>query len=101
MDMERSRRRTRAVACSSHDLDTKAQPLGPSRAQSSAILNVIGSLTAEERLSELAEILATGVIRVLGRKSSQKSALGGDILLASSADQSGPMDPMLRSPDHA
>jgi hypothetical protein len=99
--MERNQRRTRAAACSSNDLDTKAQPLGPSRGQSSAILNVIGTLTAEECLSEVGGILAAGLIRLLARKSSQKSALGGDILLASSADQSGPMDPMLRSPDHA
>jgi hypothetical protein len=99
--MARNQRRTRAAACSCTDLDTKAQPPGPSRGQSPAILNVIGSLTAEGRLSELAEILAAGLIRLLPRKSSQKSALGGDILLASSADQSGPMGPMLRSPDHA
>jgi hypothetical protein len=99
--MERNQRRTRTAACSSNDLASKAWPLRPRRGQSSAILNVIGSLTAAERLSELAEILAAGLIRLLARKSSQKSALGGDILLASSADQSGLMVPMLRSPDHA
>jgi hypothetical protein len=99
--MERNRRGTGVAACSSNDPASQARTLGPSRGRSSAILNVIGSLTAEDRLSEVAEILAAGLIRLLAVKSSQKSALGGDILLASSADQSGPMDPMLRSPDHA
>ena len=98
--MKPNEHRSRAAASTSKDPDSRARRPGPSRGQSPAILNVIGSLTAEERLSELAKILATGVVRLLARKSSQKSALGGDILLASSANQSGPMDPMLRSPDH-
>jgi hypothetical protein len=43
-----------------------------------------------DRLSEIAEILAAGVLRLRRQKSSQKSADCGEISLDILADQSGP-----------
>jgi hypothetical protein len=42
------------------------------------------------RMSEIAEILAVGLMRLRARKSSQKSADCGEISLDIIADQSGP-----------
>jgi hypothetical protein len=44
-----------------------------------------------ERLSEIAEILAVGLMRLRARKSSPKSADCGEISLDILADQSGPV----------
>jgi hypothetical protein len=47
-------------------------------------------MSAAERLAELAEILAVGVIRVHAQKSSSKSPENGEISLDLPPDQSGP-----------
>jgi hypothetical protein len=47
-------------------------------------------LTAPERLAEVAELLALGLIRMRGRMSSQKSADVGEICLDIVGQQSGP-----------
>jgi hypothetical protein len=46
--------------------------------------------TAAERLAEVVELLAQGVIRMRARMSSQKSADVGEISLDCSAQRSGP-----------
>lgn len=46
-------------------------------------------MSAEERLSEIAEILAQGLIRLRARQSSQVSSNHGESSLACSANQSG------------
>jgi len=46
--------------------------------------------TAGERIAEIGEILAAGLMRLRARKSSQKSADCGEISLDILADQSGP-----------
>ena len=46
-------------------------------------------MSAAERLDEAAEILATGLIRLYGRKSSPLSPPRGDSSLDCPADQSG------------
>ena len=48
-------------------------------------------MTAAERLDEIAEILAAGLIRLRARKSSQISADRGESSLDFSPDQSGHM----------
>ncbi len=45
-------------------------------------------MTAAERLDEIAEILATGAMRLMARKSSRLSAEGGDSSVDFTADQS-------------
>jgi len=47
-------------------------------------------MTAAERLAEVADLLAVGVIRMRVRMSSPKSADRGEISLDILADQSGP-----------
>ena len=47
-------------------------------------------ITRAERLGEVAEILAAGLIRMRARMSSQKSIDGGEISLDIIARQSGP-----------
>jgi hypothetical protein len=47
-------------------------------------------LTAAERLADLADILALGLIRMRARMSSQKSAEVGEISLDIVGQQSGP-----------
>jgi hypothetical protein len=47
-------------------------------------------MSAMERLDELGEILALGLIRMRGRMSSQKSVDAGEISLDILAQQSGP-----------
>jgi hypothetical protein len=47
------------------------------------------SQTADEHLDEIAEILALGLMRLRGRKSSGKSPAGADFFLGSLALQSG------------
>jgi hypothetical protein len=46
--------------------------------------------TAAERLAEVAELLAQGLIRMRARMSSQKSAELGEIFLDCNAQRSGP-----------
>lgn len=46
--------------------------------------------TAGERIAEIGEILAAGLMRLRARKSSQKSADCGEISLDLNAQQSGP-----------
>jgi hypothetical protein len=46
--------------------------------------------TAAERLAEVAELLAQGLIRMRARMSSQKSADVGEISLDCNAQRSGP-----------
>jgi hypothetical protein len=46
-------------------------------------------MTAAERLDEVAEMLATGLMRLRARKSSQESADRGDCLLDFIGHQSG------------
>jgi hypothetical protein len=58
--------------------------------QPNGILRAIALLTPEERLAEIAEILATGLIRLLARQSSQKSAEIGEFPVDLAPDQSGP-----------
>jgi hypothetical protein len=55
------------------------------------LANICGAMQgdANPRLSEIAEILAVGLMRLTARKSSQKSAESGEILLDTSARQSG------------
>jgi hypothetical protein len=48
------------------------------------------SLSATERLTEIGQILAVGLMRLRGRKSSPKCADCGEISLDILADQSGP-----------
>jgi hypothetical protein len=48
---------------------------------------------AGERLSEIAEILAAGLMRIRARKSSQFSADCGESCLDFPGHQSGPVDP--------
>jgi hypothetical protein len=54
------------------------------------------SLSADERLAEIAEILATGLVRLWARKSSQMSAQNGEFSLDISATQSGHPTPVNR-----
>jgi hypothetical protein len=48
-----------------------------------------GTLSDDDRLADLAEILALGAIRLLTPKSSEISAAGGECSLDCSAEQSG------------
>jgi hypothetical protein len=48
-----------------------------------------GRATADERLREIGEILATGLMRLRARKSSALLHTGADIFLGSLAHQSG------------
>ena len=48
-------------------------------------------MTAAERTAELFAILAAGVIRVYGPKSSEKLGNSGEVSLDFQADQSGPV----------
>jgi hypothetical protein len=50
-------------------------------------------LSASERLAELAEILAAGLVRLRARQSSTLSADCGESLLDFTGHQSGPEDP--------
>ncbi len=50
---------------------------------------VVDQLTAAERLDEIAEILAVGLMRLRARQSTRKSADLGDSSLDCPADQSG------------
>ena len=52
-----------------------------------------GLTETEERLSEIAEILAAGLMRLQARKSSQISADCGDSSLDFTGHQSGPANP--------
>jgi len=52
-----------------------------------------GGLTTAERLAELAEILAAGLMRLRARKSSEFSADRGESSLDCPAHQSGHADP--------
>jgi hypothetical protein len=49
-------------------------------------------LSCDERLAEIGEILATGLMRLRSRKSSPLSAVGGDSLLDCAAHPSGHAD---------
>jgi hypothetical protein len=51
------------------------------------------NLDAEERLGEIAEILAAGLMRLRARKSSQISADCGESSVDFAGHQSGPDDP--------
>jgi len=55
------------------------------------------SLSTNERLVEIAEILAAGLQRLRARKSSQKSADSGESLLHFAPDQSGAGSPNIRA----
>jgi len=55
---------------------------------------LVDDLSVSERFSEIAEILAAGLMRLRARKSSPKSADCGEISLDILADQSGP-DPYI------
>jgi hypothetical protein len=50
---------------------------------------VVEQLTAAERLDEIAEILAAGLMRARAKQSSPQSADGGESSLDCPADQSG------------
>jgi hypothetical protein len=50
------------------------------------------AMSAQERLDEIAEILATGLMRLHARKSSPLSAAGGESLLDCAAHQSSHAD---------
>jgi hypothetical protein len=50
-------------------------------------------MTDDQRLAEIAEILAAGVVRVLGRKSSHLAADRGDSSLDFTADRSSRATP--------
>lgn|GEM_PF-3445753 len=50
---------------------------------------VIDRMTADERLDEVAEILAAGLMRLMSRQSSPLSADSGESSLDCPADQSG------------
>jgi hypothetical protein len=52
-----------------------------------------GHMTAPERLAEIAEILAAGLIRLMARKSTPLSAHCGESSLDCAAHQSGHADP--------
>ena len=54
---------------------------------------VKADLTAEERLGEIAQILAAGLMRFHARKSSQISADRGESSVDFARHQSGPDDP--------
>jgi hypothetical protein len=54
------------------------------------MLLTVQILTPEQRLAEVAEILAAGLMRLRARKSSQKSADVGEISLDILGQQSGP-----------
>jgi hypothetical protein len=58
-------------------------------AQAAAMTALRPNLSAKERLSELAEILAAGFIRLQGSKSSGKSVHTGECLLDFNRHQSG------------
>lgn len=51
-----------------------------------------GRLTAAERLAEIADILAAGLIRLKSRKSSHLSAVSGESSLDCAANQSSHAD---------
>jgi hypothetical protein len=51
---------------------------------------VAGQLSPADRIAELGEILAVGLIRALGRKSSELSSATGESCLDFAARQSGP-----------
>jgi hypothetical protein len=57
-------------------------------------MNAIKSslLSCDERLTEIAEILAAGLMRLRSRKSSPLSTVGGDSLLDCAAHPSGHAD---------
>jgi hypothetical protein len=57
--------------------------------------DVIGTLSAQERISEIAEILAAGLMRLHARKSSQLCPDAGESSLHISPVQSG-----YPNPDH-
>jgi hypothetical protein len=52
-------------------------------------INIIGDLTADERLTEIADILAAGLMRLKSRQSSSLSADLGECLVDCPADQGG------------
>jgi hypothetical protein len=54
------------------------------------------AVTPEERLTELAEILAAGLMRVAARKSSEVCAVSGESSLHILPDQSGHPAPVTR-----
>jgi hypothetical protein len=57
---------------------------------------VVLPVTPEERLSEVAEILAAGLMRVAARKSSEVCAVSGESSLHILPDQSGHPAPVTR-----
>jgi hypothetical protein len=71
-------------------MKTDIRTCSPKKHQQPGTLRAIQILTAEERLAEVAEILAAGLIRLRHQKSSQKSADCGEISLDILANQSGP-----------
>jgi hypothetical protein len=71
-------------------MKTDTRTCSPKKHQQPGTLRAIQILTAEERLAEVAEILAAGLIRLRHQKSSQKSADCGEISLDILADQSSP-----------
>jgi hypothetical protein len=64
------------------------------------LLNPISAdrISAAERLAEIAEILAAGLMRLLARKSSQTAAHCGESSLHFSPDQSGGVPPYSEAP---
>ncbi len=71
-------------------MKTDIRTCSPKEHQQPGTLRVIQILTPEQRLAEVAEILAAGLMRLRARKSSQKSADCGEISLDILANQSGP-----------
>ena len=57
------------------------------------VTNALDMLSATERLDEIAEILAAGLMRLRTRQSSALSADRGESCLPNSADQSGHRPP--------
>jgi hypothetical protein len=62
----------------------------PKKHQQPGTLRVIQLLTADERLAEVAEILALGLIRMSAQKSSPFLPASGEVSLDLNDHQSGP-----------
>jgi hypothetical protein len=71
-------------------MKTDIRTCSPKKHQQPGTLRVIQILTPEQRLAEVVEILAAGLMRLRAQKSSPKSADCGEISLDILADQSGP-----------
>jgi hypothetical protein len=70
----------------------QARPRAPARLASPSPL-ALASMSAAERIAEIAEILAVGLMRVRARNASRKSADCGESSLDRTAYQSGHASP--------